>query len=310
MSDLFRQEAIERHATQRSGSALLDLSPRWTRWSFWLLAAVVGGTVAWACLGTVHEYASGPAIVRVDGRTDLTARFAATVAAVLVGPGQRVEAGQPLLRFNDDDEAAERDRLREEFELQLLKLLRDPQDQSARQALTSLRAQQELATSRVEQRLVRAPVAGVVSDVRIRGGQRLAAGELLLRVDRIDAPLSLIALLPGRYRPMLKRGMPLRFELAGYRYEYCDVRIDSVADEIVGPAEAKRYLGPDVADSIELREPVVLVRASMPSRHFTSDGERFDYYDGLQGEAQARVRAQPLLLRAFPAFRELRHHGS
>jgi membrane fusion protein (multidrug efflux system) len=297
-------------ATRRSGSALIDLTPGWTRWSFWLLLAVVGGTIAWACVGTIHEYAVGPAIVRVDGRTDLTARFAATVAAVLVAPGQRVAAGQPLVRFNDDDEAAERDRLREEFELQLLKLLRDPQDQSARQALSTLRAQQELATSRLEQRVVRAPLDGIVSDLRIRAGQRLAAGELLLRVDRADASLSLVALLPGRYRPMLQRGMPLRFELSGYRYEYCDVRIDSVADEIIGPAEAKRFLGPDVADSIDLREPVVLVRAAMPSRHFTSDGERFDYYDGLHGEAQARVRSQPLLLRALPALRELGHHGS
>jgi len=310
MTRLFRDEALEHHAGRGRGGALLDLTPGWTRWSFWLLLAVVLGTIAWSWFGRIHEYATGPAIVRVDGRSELTAKFAATVAAVLVSPGQHVVAGQPLVRFHDDDETAERDRIREEFDLQLLKLLRDPQDQAARQALSTLRAQQELATSRLEQRIVRAPTGGIVSDVRIRSGQHLAVGELLLGVVREDAPLSLVALLPGRFRPMLKRGMPLRFELSGYRYEFHEVRVDSIADEIIGPAEAKRFLGPDVADSVDLREPVVLVRASLPSRHFTSDGDRFDYYDGLHGEAQARVRSQPLLLRVFPALRELTHHGS
>jgi membrane fusion protein (multidrug efflux system) len=307
---LFRPEALEHHAARRHKGALLDLTPGWTRWTFWLLFAVVAATVAWAWLGRVYEYASGPAIVRIDGRSDVTAKLAATVAAVSVRPGEHVGAGQPLVQFHVDEESAELERIRQEFDLQLIKVLRDPLDEPARQALSSLRAQRELAAARLEQRLVRAPVAGVVSDVRIRPGQHLAVGELLLSVVPENAPLSLVALLPGRYRPMLRRGMPLRFELSGYRYEYRETEIDAVAAEIIGPAEAKRFLGPDVADTVDLREPVVLVHAKLSSRQFLSGGELFDYFDGLHAEAQARVRAEPLLLRAFPAFRELVHHGS
>jgi membrane fusion protein (multidrug efflux system) len=214
------------------------------------------------------------------------------------------------VQFNVDDERAELDRLAEEFELQLLRELRDPLDESARQALSSLRAQRELAAARLQQRVVRAPLAGVVSDVRIRPGQHLGVGELLVSVVPENAPLSLVALLPGRYRPMLKRGMTLRFELSGYRHEYRQTQIDAVAAEIIGPAEAKRFLGPDIADTVDVREPVVLVHARLPSAHFTSGGESFDYYDGLSAQAQARVRSEPLLLRAFPAFRELWRHGS
>jgi membrane fusion protein (multidrug efflux system) len=188
-------------------------------------------------------------------------------------------------------------------------VLRDPLDEPARQALSSLRAQRDLGTARLAQRLVRAPVAGVASDVRIRPGQHLAVGELLLSVVPQDASLSLVAFLPGHYRPMLKRGMPLRFEISGYRYEYHETAIDSVSAEIIGPAEAKRFLGPDVADTVDLREPVVLVHARLPSRDFVSGGEAFDYFDGLHVQAEARVRSEPLMLRAFPAFRELWRHG-
>ncbi|MDB4968788.1 MAG: putative efflux rane fusion protein [Myxococcales bacterium] len=309
MSQLFRQEALEHHAGGGHEGALLDLTPRWTGWTFWLLAGVVIFGVGWAWFGRVYEYASGVAIVRVDGRSDVTAKFAATVASVMVRPGMRVAAGDPLLQFHVDDQTAELDRIQEEFDLQLIKVLRDPVDVPARQALSALRAQRELATARLEQRLVRAPIAGVVSDVRIRSGQHLAVGELLLSVVPENAALSLVALLPGRYRPMLKRDQPLRFELSGYKYEYRETVIDSVAAEIIGPAEAKRFLGPDVADSLDLSEPVVLVQARLPSRHFVAGGAVYDYYDGMHAQAQARVRSEPLLLRAFPAFRELWRHG-
>jgi membrane fusion protein (multidrug efflux system) len=306
---LFRPEAVDYRAQEGAGRAPLRLAPAWTRWAFWLLAAIVVGAAAAAWFVRMHEYAVGPAIVRVDGRAEITAHSAATVAQVLVRPGEHVTAGQPLVQFTVDDEGAELERLRREFDLQLLKVLRDPQDQPARETLSSLRAQRDLASARLDQRLVRAPVSGIVSDVRIRVGQHLAVGELLLGVVREDAPLSLIALLPGRYRPMLKPGMLLRFELAGYRYHYRELPIDAVADEVIGPGEAKRFLGPDVADGIDLREPIVLVRATLPSRHFDCDGERYSYYDGLHANAQARVRSERVLVRAIPALRELVHDG-
>jgi membrane fusion protein (multidrug efflux system) len=307
---LFRPEAVDHHATRRRDGALLDLTPAWTRWTFRLLLLLVAATGAWAWFGRVSEYATGPAIVRIDGRRDVTARLAGTVATVMVRPGERVAAGQPLVQFHVDDESVELDRIREEFNLQLIRVLRDPLDQTARQALSGLRAERELAAARLDQRLVRAPVSGVASDVRIRPGQHLAVGDQLLSIVPDDAPLYLVALLPGRYRPMLKHGMPLRFEISGYRYQYHETEIDSVSREIIGPTEARRFLGTDVADTIDVQEPVVLVHARLASRHFISDGESFDFFDGLHVQAQARVRSEPLLLRAFPVFRELWRHGS
>ena len=306
---LFRAEAVEYRAHQRGGGAPLELAPPWTRWGFWLLGAIVAAGVAASWLVHVHEYATAPAIVRVEGRADVTAKFAATVSQVLVHPGEHVAAGQPLVQFSVDDESAELERIKRELDLQLIKLLRDPQDQTARQALSTLHAQRDLATSRLERRLVRAPVSGIVSDVRIRPGQHLGVGELLLGIVREDAPLSLIALVPGRYRPMVRPGMKLRFELAGYRYVYREVPIDAVADEVIGPTEAKRFLGPDVADGIDIHDPVVLVRAALPSRHFEFEGAPFNYYDGLHATVQVDVRSERLALRAIPALRELVPHG-
>jgi multidrug resistance efflux pump len=306
----FRQEALDYHAGDQAGGALLRLSPGWSRWSYWLLLATVVVALVYAILGRLYDYASGPAVIRVDGRVEVTAKAAGTVASVAVQPGQRVVEGQPLVQFFMDEEQAERERLQKELELQLLKLLRDPSDAAARQSLSSLRAQHELADARLQQRLVRAPRGGVVSDVRIRPGQHLGVGELILTVVGDDARMSLVALLPGRYRPMLRPGLPLRFELSGYRYEYRALTIESIGDEIIGPAEAKRYLGPGVADGVAVDGPVVLVRASMPSSAFTSEGRAYHYFDGLPARAEARVRSEPIAVTFLPALKVLFHDGS
>ena len=307
-SSPFRQEALDHHAREQGGGPLLRLSPGWSRWSYWLLLGTVLAAAVYGFVGRLHDYASGPAVIRVDGRVDVTARVAGTVARVAVQPGQRVAEGQPLVQFFMDDEEAERARLQKEFDLQLLKLLRDPSDAAARQSLTSLRAQRELAGARLQQRVVAAPRAGIVSDVRIHPGQRLDVGEHVLTIVGDDARMSLVALLPGRYRPMLRPGLPMRFELSGYRYEYRQLTIDSVGDEIIGPAEAKRYLGPGVADGVAVDGPVVLVRASMPSARFSSDGRDFRYFDGLPAQAEARVRSEPIVVSFVPALKVFFRH--
>jgi multidrug efflux pump subunit AcrA (membrane-fusion protein) len=304
---LFREEAVEHHAGRQHEGQLLRLASHWTRWVFWLLVVVVASAAVYACFGTVHEYATGPAVVRVEGRVDVTATFAGTVADVFVRPGQHVAADDLLVQFLADDESAELERIEKEFELELIRVMRDPSDQAARQSLTSLRAQKDHATARRDQRMVRARRAGVVSDIRIRPGQHLAVGELVLSIVSDDAPVSLVAVLPGHYRPSLHPGMSLRFELDGYRYQYQELTIESVADDVVGPAEVRRYLGPDAADTVTLTGPLVLVRARLPARSFVADGKTYAFFDGLAGRADVRVRTESILVSLVPAIRGVTH---
>ena len=302
-SGIFRSEAIRALDEEGKSGDLLHLSPRWTRSAYWLLVFVLCGTLSFAGFATIGEYAAGAAVVRVDGKTDLTATAAGTVSSVEVQPGQRVAEGQVLVRFHNADEQAELARLESEFEAQLVRVLRDPNDQAARQAVTTLRAQKELAEDRVARRTVRAPRAGVVSDVRIRPGQLLAAGDLVVSLLGDDARFSLVAFLPGQYRPLLHAGMPLELRLRGFPRALEHLSIDSVADDVVGPTEAKRYLGPEVADALPVSGPVVVVKARLPAQKFTVDHESFSFYDGLPGTAEARVRSQRVLAAFLPGLR-------
>jgi membrane fusion protein (multidrug efflux system) len=78
-----------------------------------------------------------------------------------------------------------------------------------------------------------------------------------------------------------------------------------VGDEAVGPAEVKRFLGADNADTIAVDGPVVIVQVRLPSLDFAAGGERFQYYDGMVGTADVRVRTQSIALAVVPGLKDL-----
>jgi membrane fusion protein (multidrug efflux system) len=304
-SELFRKEALDYYTDRSSEGTLLRISPSWLSWSYRSLGVVCAAAALYVVLGTIHEYAPGPAIVRIQGKTEVTATSAGTVASVSVQPGNRVVEGDLLIRLYQDQEVVQLESIDKRFELELAKVLRDPSDQAARAALISLRTDRELAKARLEERTVRAPRAGLVADVRIRPGQHLAPGEPIVSIVPDDAEYRVVALLPGHARPLLSKDMSLRVEMTGFRYSYHELAIESVGDQVVGPAEIRRFLGPEIADAVPLAGPVVIVTARLPRRTFEVDGRTVNFFDGMQARAEAVVRKESILLALVPALRAL-----
>jgi biotin carboxyl carrier protein len=301
-SSIFRREAIEAHARPKSEGELLRLSPAWTAWTFYLLIALVGVGAVYSVVGTLHEWARGPAIIRVVGKTPITATRPGSVVTVDVQPGQRVSAGDLLARFYSAEEAAQYEQAKTQYEDKQRSVLRDLNDQGARAQLTDRRAARELAEQRLNEMAFRAPHAGVVSDIRIRAGQSLVPGEMLFSIIGDGASYRLSAFLPGYTRPLLRRGMKLRIEMEGYRYAFREVTIDKVGEEVVGVEEVGKYLGQNPAD-LGLGGPVVLVEASLSSQEFQADGKRLRYHDGMRGTAEARVKTEMVLVSFIPGLK-------
>ncbi len=301
----FRALAVRNLEQGKQDGDLLEISPGWTRWTYWLLVAVFFSAFAFSIFGRMHEYSSGQAVVWVTGRVAVTAIAAGTVASIDVMPGQHVLAGTLLARFDTTRESSELERIQREFDLQLVKSLRDPSDANAREILTALRTQRDLAIARVEQLSVRAPKAGFVGDIRIRRGQLLAAGDVVVSLVADDTKYGIVAMLPAQYRPQLVPGMTLRFEVSGYRYAYQEMPITSVSSQIIGPNEVKRYLGQELDDTVKVEGPIVLVEATPPSPTFEVDGQTYHLYHGMAGTAEARIRSEPIILALIPGLRAL-----
>jgi membrane fusion protein (multidrug efflux system) len=302
---MFRGEAIAHHAGGSEEGDVLRFEKKWALYVYRIIALAAIGGFLFICLFSVDEYAAGPAVVRVEGRRMLTATAPGTVEGIEVKPGQWVEVGALLIRMYNVDESNELARAKNEFDLQIIRMLRDPNDPSVKQTLANARVQKEQARNVVESREIRATVAGYVSDVRVRLGQRVNSGDVLLAVAPKDAKVSLVAMVPADYRPMLKSGLKMRFELNGFRYEYADLNVDEVAAEAVGPSEVQRFLGNERADAVILDPGAkVLVSATLPSATFTSEGQPYGYFDGLTGNAEVCVRSEPLLVTLVPFFRQ------
>jgi membrane fusion protein (multidrug efflux system) len=305
VTSLFRKEAVDFH---RQGGAKGDVLHMTSRAFFWthllLLAALAGGTF-FVCVGQLDEFATGPAVVHVQGLYELTAPRAAVVAKVEVSPGQQVQAGQVLLRMQSSSELAELESAERELADQLAKLLRNPGDQVAREAIVSLRARRDLARSTLERQTLRAQVPATVGDVRVQPGQLVDPGMPLVTLLGEQAGAGLTALLPGRYRPLLERGMRLRFVADGFPRQIHEVTIERVGDQIVGPTEALRFLGRDRADTVPLAGPVVLVHARLAGREFVAEGGRYRFHHGMQGRAETSVRRESIAYTLVPGLRHL-----
>jgi membrane fusion protein (multidrug efflux system) len=300
---LFRREAIEHQSARSPHPALLQIDTESASWGFRLLVAGMLVALVFVVLGRVSEYATGPAFVRVDEHLTLTAGFSALVSEVDVVPGDAVEVGAVLVRFRAATEDAELEAASREFDDQLAKLLQRPDDPQARDGLVALRARRELARAQVEQRTLRAPRSGTVGDVRVRPGQLVEAGASLVELQEPGSEATVVALLPGRYRPLIHRGSTLRFEIDGFHRRAYELAVDTVGDQIVGPSEAARYVGRDSADAFSLTGPVVLVQARVHSARFEADGESFSFASGMYGKAETVVRSEPLAFAFVPALR-------
>ncbi|MDI3285863.1 HlyD family efflux transporter periplasmic adaptor subunit [Polyangium sp. 15x6] len=309
-SRIFRREALRRNAGRLEGDILRTPSG-WTTWSYRILFAALVAIVAFSVLATISEYASGPAVVWVPGKLDLTATVQGTVHSIDIRSGEHVAAGELLIRLQSWQAEAELSRAQREFDLQLMKTLRDPSDAQARQTLTALRTQKDLAKARLEQLFIRAPRTGIVGDVRIRPGQAVAAGDVVLHLLDPSREPSILAIVPAQYRPQLRPGMSMRFELKGYRFAYTEATITSVGNQIIGPLEVKRHLGQELGDTVEIKGPVVLIESVPSSPTFEIEGQRFDFHHGMSGVGEVRVRSERVIVALIPGLRVLlrRTHG-
>ena len=302
MTDLFRREAIEHYAgeARRSGD-VLRLSPDWIRRTFWLLAGLTGVGALFAALAPIPEYADGPAVVWMEP-TLVTARVAGTVDSIPVQDLDSVRVGDPLVYLDAEDEVATLNRFTTEFDLQLVNRLTYPLDQDVCTALRSLRAERALAQERLNERCLRAPHAGVVTDLHVHEGQHVLPGDVLLSLNAqtSDSGRTILALLPASFRPLLKVGAPLRLEPSGYRYVYRTATIERIDRQVLGPSAVRRYLGQQMADAVPVQGPVILVQARLRSGRFLVGGRPHDLYHGMQGTAAVWIRSQTLLQMLIP----------
>ena len=301
----FRQRAIA-HKTRAhtiNEGHVLRMSPRWVDAAYKVLALCALAALCLALFGRLGEHARGPAVVQFEDRRPVTATSAGIVSGVAVSQGDVLAIGDLLASLHDDSEQAESLRVEQQFKVALAEYLRDPLDGTRSAEVARWRGERASVRARADERLIRATVGGIVSDLYVSQGDAIEPGDLIAAVRGAQAPPVVVALLPGRYRPLLREGEPLLLELPGF--ERCPQRAEivSVGGEVIGPAQALRALGAEATDAISLVGPVVIVRAAIKEGALCDSEGALSYFHGMIGTASVTVRSEPVFIALFPSLR-------
>jgi hypothetical protein len=262
----YRKEALDYDNCPASEGRLLGGIPLWLSWSHLLVLIFLGIGVAYVLFAKVHQAVTGPAIVRVTEKITVTALNSGVVSNLLVAPGSQVTEGELLATLQSSPGDSLLTRLREE---------------------------------------VRAPVDGVVSDIHIRVGQVVESGEQVMSLAGEGSTSEVLALLPGSSAPEIHAGMPLILRLDGYPQSREDLTILDVTPDVFGPSDAARYVGKEIAQTLSLSGPILMVRSRLSRDTFASADERFRYHDGMIARAEVRIRKEPLITALMPGIKQL-----
>lgn len=299
----FREEAFVL-ARSTHGSAL-RVTPPWVARTHWTIVALVLFALAYLSLGTVRLYSRGPAVVRFVGTTQISSTLAGTITWVGVQAGQVVEEHQVIARLDDVVERSAVERVEREFDQVLASSLQDPGNLATRRRLAELRAELHRARALLEQRQIRSPRSGRVTDIRARIGEQLEPGEAFASVAGTDGAQAVIAFLPADDRPHMRMGQEIRFDVEGFRFAQQRLLVTEIGEEALGAEEAQRVLGDRLADAIALDGAVVPVRAMLPSRRFESDKETYQFFDGMRGEAKMGLRDERIIFALSPGLKRM-----
>ena len=301
---VFRPEALAHHRGGGVRGDLLHITPALLLAVQWFVLAVAACAIAFVGTAQVTDYAEGPALVMLDNRRDVTATRDGVVTEVAARIGSRVREGDVLLRLHGATEAAELDSLDRELADHLVLLMRTPGDRAAREAVLALRTRRDVAKSALERSVLRAPVAGEITDLRARPGQMVQAGAPLLALQAEPHGARITALLAGPERPRLHPGQPLHLHIDGFERTTLELLIERVDEQVLGPAEATRALGAELAGALDIHGPVVLVHATVPDGTFLSRGVSYRLHHGMPARAEVPVQKESLLYAWLPGLGE------
>ncbi len=197
---------------------------------------------------SVYEVRTAPAIERVAAvgsgkarhQVTLTTRVAGVIEEILFKGGDKVEAGQPLIRLNAEQEAiavesaeAQRQQAAEAVErlMQIKASVSRVQIADAETALKVADAALRRARDEENRMTIRAPFSGIIGLTDLEVGDYLAVGTPVAALD--DRTTIVIEFtVPEAAAPSIKIGMPVRASLAARPGEIHNGEVRAVGTRI------------------------------------------------------------------------------
>lgn len=298
---MFRTQALKaRDETPDRAEPVLQIAPSWTRLTYRTLLLCLVGLLVYLALARISHFADGTAVIRIGGAQQVSALGSEVVERIHVRPGQQVEAGALLLEFHAREQRDQVEHARQEYLEAVHAWLLQPERAAA---VADARGRLRVAEARLRERQLRAAAAGEISDVRVRPGQPVSPGQVLLTQGDSGGGNRATIFLPGQARPRLQEGQTVRLELHGHPFSRINLRLERIDSELIGIEEARSLLGFGLADVLSMSGTLVRAEARIDDPHFEAEGQRFRLHDGMTAQAQVELGSRPLALALVPGTR-------
>jgi membrane fusion protein, multidrug efflux system len=257
--------------------------------------------------GSVTAFYSTTATLEAESEARVVPRLGGTIVELFVEEGDRVTAGQPLARIDDDryrlslaQAEANVRRLEQDFrrsqEMQARNLISAEAFERAKFEYEAQRAQFDLAKLELSHTTITAPIAGIVSERMIKVGNTVNTAEPAFVVTAMDMLLATLHV-PERELSRLAAGQPAHISvdaLSGRRFEGQIQRISPVVDPSTGTFRATVEVASDGALKpgmfgrvnivYDVRDNTLLV----PVEAVLAEDARTSLFVVVDGEAQRR----------------------
>lgn len=201
--------------------------------------------------GSVTAFYSTTATLEAESEARVVPRLGGTIVELFVEEGDRVTAGQPLARIDDDryrlslaQAEANVSRLEQDFrrsqEMQARNLISAEAFERAKFEYEAQRAQFDIAKLELSHTTITAPIDGIVSERMIKVGNTVNTAEPAFIVTAMDTLLATLHV-PERELSRLAVNQPAHIAvdaLAGRRFEGHIQRISPVVDPTTGTFRA------------------------------------------------------------------------
>jgi biotin carboxyl carrier protein len=308
---LYRGEALEAHRNRGHEGQLVNLTPGWVRRAYPMLVLAILVALGFAIFVKVPTYSTGTAVVMFEGSISVTATIGGTVEKVFVKENEAVKQGDPLVRLNTPDEAAQLTAAETEWRDQQIQFLFDPTDEQARKQMKTAATQRDQALARVEARTIRAPRDGVVTNLHVKDGIAVASGGYVMQITDENSEIEVLAFLPSKDSPRIREKMEMQLALDGYTKARVKGAITHVQADAVSGTEAAKLGGDMLAESIarELQASTLTTtwttaRARLPARTFKAEHNTYHYHHGMHAKVEVKIQSKPFLVTLLPGLQK------
>lgn len=301
---LYRPEALQHHRKKGSEGTVTDLAPKWTRIAYPFLVISLLAAFLGSLLLRVHVYSSGSGLVMFNG-TPVSVQANGNLEQFFVESGQFVHAGEPIAQLSSQQQKADYAQAKGEADVAIRSFLQDDTDDQARKSVKTAGIALAHAQAQLDQRVIRAPADGKISDLLVGRGDPVQAGKQIATIFEPGARPMAYAFLPASDRPRIKPDMPLQVAIEGFKKKRAKLHIVSMSTETFGANLVRNYVGQALADTLKLPNDgatYFLVVAEFDTNQIKLGDKTYDLVHGMPIKGEIAIETRPFLADVFPFF--------